>query len=102
MRKNWLINVSEEPDRTNATLDNRRSLRQLILVLACSWYFKLLGKVKNMLNSDKQQIKICFMLFPVSGMVILTSDELSGELMQEIHQILQWNELETILDLLLI
>ena len=39
------------------------------------------------------------MLVPVSGMVILTSVELSGELMQEIHQILHWNELETILDL---
>ena len=42
------------------------------------------------------------MLVLVSGMVILTSVELSGELMQEIHQILHWNELETILDLLLI
>ena len=28
-----------------------------------------------------------FMLIPVSGMVILVSVELSGELMQEIHQI---------------
>ena len=35
------------------------------------------------------------MLVPVSGMVILASFELSGELMQEIHQILHWNELET-------
>ena len=34
------------------------------------------------------------MLIPVSGMVILASVELSGELMQEIHQILHWNELE--------
>ena len=31
---------------------------------------------------------------PVSLMVILASVELSGELMQEIHQILHWNELE--------
>ena len=42
------------------------------------------------------------MLVPVSGMVILESVELSGELMQEIHQIWHWNELETNLDLLLI
>ena len=34
-------------------------------------------------------MKICFMLVPVSGMVILASVELSGELMQEIHQILK-------------
>ena len=45
---------------------------------------------------------ICFMLVPVSGMVILASVELSGELMQDIHQIWHWNELETNLDLLLI
>ena len=42
------------------------------------------------------------MLFPVSGMVIMASVKLSGELMQEIHQIWRWNELETNLDLLLI
>ena len=71
------------------TLDNGRSLRQLILLLAlaCSLHFKLLGKVKNMLNSDQHQSKIRFMLVPVSGKVILASVELSGELMQEVHQI---------------
>ena len=37
------------------------------------------------------------MLLPVSRMVILASVELSGELMQEIHQIWHWNELEAIL-----
>ena len=31
MRKKWLINVSEEPDMINSTLDNGRSLRQLII-----------------------------------------------------------------------
>ena len=31
MRKNWLINVSKEPDMTNTTLDNGKSLRQLII-----------------------------------------------------------------------
>ena len=35
------------------------------------------------------------MLIPVSGMVILASVELGGELMQEIHQIWHWNEFET-------
>ena len=42
------------------------------------------------------------MLVPVSGMVITASVKLSGELIQKIHQIWQWNELETNLDLLLI
>ena len=65
------------------------ALDNLLLMLVCSLYFnfKLLGKVKNMLNSDQHQIKICCMLVPVSRMVILASVELSGELMQEIHQI---------------
>ena len=31
MREKWLINVSEEPDKTNTTPDNGRSLRQLII-----------------------------------------------------------------------
>ena len=35
------------------------------------------------------------MLVAVSRMVIVASVELSGELMQEIHQIWHWNELET-------
>ena len=42
------------------------------------------------------------MLVPGSGMVIMASVKLSGELMQEIHQIWHWNELETNLDFLLI
>ena len=71
----------------NTTLDNGRSSRQLIIGVILSLHFKLLGKVKSMLNSDQQQIQICFMLVPVSGMVIMTSVKLSGELMQEIHQI---------------
>ena len=55
-----------------------------------------------MSNSDKQQIKICFMLVPVSRMVIMVSVKLSGELMQEIHQILHWNELVLKISLLFI
>ena len=31
MRKKWLINVSEEQDMINTTLDNGRSLSQLII-----------------------------------------------------------------------
>ena len=59
--------MSEEPDIINATLDNGRSLRQLLLMLFYLLHFKLLGKVKNLLNSDQQQqIKICFMIVPVS------------------------------------
>ena len=42
------------------------------------------------------------MLVPISVMVILASVELSGELMQEIHQIWHWNELETNLYFVLI
>ena len=55
-----------------------------------------------MLNLDQHQIKICCMLVPVSRMVILASIELSGELMQEIHQTWHWNELETNLYFVLI
>ena len=55
-----------------------------------------------MINSDQHQIKICFMLVPVSGMVILESIEFIGELMQEIHQIWHWNEIETNLNFVLI
>ena len=42
------------------------------------------------------------MLVPVSLLVILASVKLSGELMQEIHHIWQWNELETNLYFVLI
>ena len=42
------------------------------------------------------------MQISVLGMVIMASVKLSGELMQEIHQIWHWNELETNLELLLI
>ena len=42
------------------------------------------------------------MLVPVSGMVVLVFVELSGELIQEIHQIYHWNELETNLYFVLI
>ena len=79
-----------------------KELKTFLLVLICSLRFKLLEKVKNILNSDQHQSKICFMLRPVSRMVILASVELNGELMQEIHQIWHWNELEAIFYFVLI
>ena len=77
MRKNWLINVSEEPKMTNATLDHGRSLKHVLFGFSCSFYYKQ----KHILNSYKYQIKGCFMLVPVSKMVDLASVELIGELM---------------------
>ena len=40
-------------------------------------------------------MKICFLPVPISGMVILASVELNGQLIQEIHQVSHWIELET-------
>ena len=81
--------MSEELDMTNATLDTGRSLRQIIIGVSLFLAFQVIKKekVKNMLNSDQHQSKICFMFLPVSRMAILASVELSGEVMQEIHQI---------------
>ena len=50
MRKKWLINVGEEPDIINTTLDNGRSLRQLIIDVSLFLAFQAIMKVKNMLN----------------------------------------------------
>ena len=44
MRKKWLINVSEEPDMINTTLDNRRSLRQLIVGVSFFLAFQAIRK----------------------------------------------------------
>ena len=44
MRKKWLINVSEEPDMINTTLDNGRSLRQLIIGVSFFLAFQAIGK----------------------------------------------------------
>ena len=44
MRKNWLINVSEEPDMTNTTLDNGRSLRPLIIGVSFFLAFQAIRK----------------------------------------------------------
>ena len=87
MRGKWLINVSEEPDMINTTLNNGRSLRQLIIGVSLFLQFQAIRKSLKYVKFRLTQIKICCMLVPVSRMVILVSVELSGKLMQEIHQI---------------
>ena len=44
MRTKWLINVSEEPDMINTTLDNGRSLRQLITGISLFLAFQAIRK----------------------------------------------------------
>ena len=44
MRKRWLIDVSEEPDMINTTLDNGRSLRQLIVRVSFFLAFQAIRK----------------------------------------------------------
>ena len=44
MMKKWLINVSEEPDMINTTLDNGRSLRQLIIGVSFFFTFQAIRK----------------------------------------------------------
>ena len=44
MRKKWLINVSEEPDMINTTLDNRRNLRQVIIGVSMFLAFQAIRK----------------------------------------------------------
>ena len=44
MRKKWLINVSNEPDMINTTLDNGKSLRQLIISVSLLLAFQAIRK----------------------------------------------------------
>ena len=44
--------MSEETDVINATLDNGRSLRQIIIGVSLFLVFQAIRKVKNKLNSD--------------------------------------------------
>ena len=44
MRKKWLINVSEESDMIKITLDNGRSLRQLIIGVSLFLDFQAIRK----------------------------------------------------------
>ena len=53
----WLINVSQEPDMMNTTLDNRRSLRQFIIGVSLFLAFQAIRKslkfVKFILATNK-------------------------------------------------
>ena len=44
MREKWLINVSEESDMINITLDNGRSLKQLIIGVSFFLAFQAIKK----------------------------------------------------------
>ena len=44
MRKKWLINVSEEPDLINTSLDKRKSLRRLIIGVSLFLAFQAIRK----------------------------------------------------------
>ena len=57
------------------------------MVVDYSLSVQLLERVKNTLDPNDYQIKICFKLFLVSRMVKIAFVELSGELMQEIQHI---------------
>ena len=82
MYKKWPMNVGEEPDARNATLDSGTGSRQILnLIFICFLSFKLLKK-----NCQHVKFKLIprqgfFKLFPVSRIVNLASVELSGELM---------------------
>ena len=52
MRKKWLINVSEESDMISITLDNGRSLRQLIIGVSLFLAFQAIRKSLKYVNSD--------------------------------------------------
>ena len=57
MRGKWLINVSEKPGMINTTLDNGRSLRQLIIGVSLFLVFQAIRKslkyVKFRLTTDQ-------------------------------------------------
>ena len=61
MRKKWLINVSEEPDMINTTLDNGRSLGQLIIGVSFFLAFQAIRKslkyVKFRLTTNQDLFK---------------------------------------------
>ena len=59
----WLINVSEEPDMINTTLDNGRSLRQLIVSVSFFLAFQTVRKslkyVKFRLATNQDLFQAC-------------------------------------------
>ena len=81
--KNWnKYRVTQE--KYFSLIKREMTTKEELVSLLCS---KLLQKVKHVLSSNLHQIKIFFMLVPISRMVNLESDKLSEEPMQEIHQI---------------
>ena len=87
MKKKWRINLNEELDMINATLDIGSSLRQIIIGIRLFLAFHAIRKSLKCVKFRLAPKQNLFMLLPVLRMVILASVELSGELMQEIHQI---------------
>ena len=63
MRKKGLINVSEEPDMINTTLDNGRSFRQLIIGVSFFLAFQVIRKslkyVKFRLTTNQDFFQAC-------------------------------------------
>ena len=99
MRKNWLINVSEEPDMINTTLDNGRSLRQLIISVS---FFLAFQAIRKSIKYVKFRLKTNQDLFQAHSSV-----KFSEPIASVLHLIQQMsespsNEYETNLDLLLI
>ena len=47
MKKKWLINVSEEADMINTTLDNERSLKQIIIGVSLFLAFQVIKEAEK-------------------------------------------------------
>ena len=62
MCQKWLINVSEEPDARDATLDDENSLKKCKLDLSWFVVLQLFERVKNTFDYDSYTIEICFKL----------------------------------------
>ena len=63
MRKKWLIDVSEEPDTINTTLNNGRSLRQLVIGVSFFIAFQVIRNclkcVKFRLTTNQDLFQAC-------------------------------------------
>ena len=87
MSKKWLINVSEDLDIKNATLDNGRSLNNFVFSVGLFLLFPPIRQSQKYIKFKLKQNQDCFMLIPLSKIVNLASVELSEELTQEIHDV---------------
>ena len=78
MCKKWFINVSEEPDAKNTTLDSlEQDLNKFSFGVNLFLVFASTGKIKNTFDNNSYQTKSCFKLVPVSIMVIRFLDQFS-------------------------